>query len=367
MYAISNELAIQEMEAFFETPFYGPIYYDHLNNGYALPVITNPELPDTDGDGLKDWTVTYNKDNTRVIAPADNNPLKETVPHGIWNKHLEEEESGELIATDYSKNNNGFKLIPYQEIADFLVMVLLNYLYDPIEENQEKIRPILLYIKDLADPHTEIGAYFLNFILDNKKLAYHSQIETWQKTLGYNDFYDLFFGTASYMLHKTLEFSSNNNDYILWLWKGDYWNLQSGAEMGLYVASDKPEISGDSGIPHYEVVDFTLPMTLDLYTFENNSISTILKWHPEIDQWWITGFNHKHTYSNPYAMTMITSVDFSNKYESSTGEYINAEKLYEDLKSTEEKGLINSEGSYDLIFDDNNHTVWIVFYQGVFK
>ena len=169
---------------------------------------------------------------------------------------------------------------------------------------------------------------------------------------------------ASYMLHETIEFSSNNKDYILRLWKGDYWNLQSGAEMGLYVASDKPEISGDSGIPHYEVVDFTLPMTLDLYTFENNSISTILKWHPVVDQWWITGFCHTHTYSNPKDMTMITSINFANKFEDSTGKYIEAEKLYEDFLKAKIDNEIDSKGKYDLIFDDENLTVWIVFDEG---
>lgn len=63
-------------------------------------------------------------------------------------------------------------------------------------------------------------------------------------------------------------------------------------------------------------------------------------------------------------MTMITSINFANKFEDSTGKYIEAEKLYEDFLKAKIDNEIDSKGKYDLIFDDENLTVWIVFYEG---
>lgn len=37
-------------------------------------------------------------------------------------------------------------------------------------------------------------------------------------------------------------------NYSLWTWKGDYWNLQSGAEVGLYVYNN--EVTEEAGTKH---------------------------------------------------------------------------------------------------------------------
>lgn len=34
-------------------------------------------------------------------------------------------------------------------------------------------------------------------------------------------------------------FTYNGKNYALWLWKGAYWNLGTGAELGLYMQSKK--------------------------------------------------------------------------------------------------------------------------------
>jgi len=64
------------------------------------------------------------------------------------------------------------------------------------------------------------------------------------------------------MAEDKFYFTGDQKSYVLWVWKGDYWNLQSGAEMGLYVY-DKTI----ANTPHYNSVDFELPMTLSLYNY----------------------------------------------------------------------------------------------------
>ena len=73
---------------------------------------------------------------------------------------------------------------------------------------------------------------------------------------------------------------------LLWGWKGDYWNLGAGSEVGLYYYDDK----NYSGTDHYYVVNEgdEVPMTLYLYDIHNlnthlssqRHITNIFSWEP---------------------------------------------------------------------------------------
>lgn len=69
------------------------------------------------------------------------------------------------------------------------------------------------------------------------------------------------------------------------MWKGDYLNLNSGAEIGLY---SSPVGSGDK--IHYAKIK-AVDMNLSLYKYDTYSIQTIVNWYPDDPQWWITGFS----------------------------------------------------------------------------
>lgn len=83
-------------------------------------------------------------------------------------------------------------------------------LREPVNANETAIRTIALLIKATANGKlaTEAGAYLLNFIYDADGIAYHSQIDTWQRYFGYNDLYDDGFRIGSYMNHETFEFTT---------------------------------------------------------------------------------------------------------------------------------------------------------------
>ena len=142
--------------------------------------------------------------------------------------------------------------------------------------------------------------------------------------------------------------------YALWLWKGDYWNLQNGAEIGLYEYSDSysGSFSGDyKDIEHYHAVGFELPMSLSLYKYSNiyNDIFNIFSWSPMIEQWWCTGFSgYLHDADIPKLENMVSvgKIDFSG---------------YEDIfnKLKERIPIYGYEDSF--IFDSDNHTVWIMW------
>ena len=60
------------------------------------------------------------------------------------------------------------------------------------------------------------------------------------------------------MLVEDIPYSYNNKEYVLWMWKGDYWNLGTGSEIGLYQQSAESRT-------HYDAVDFLCSMQLSTY------------------------------------------------------------------------------------------------------
>jgi len=199
----------------------------------------------------------------------------------------------------------------------------------------------------------------LNFVQDTDGQAYHSQPDTWQRYFGYNAFYDDVFRIGSFMHYSPIEFSASNEKYCLWMWKGDYWNLHSGAEIGLYYSP-----TDYSGTEHYDVVDFEVPMTLNLYRYNSSTdIDTIFAWAPDAEkypQWWVTGFsgqNPEFLYPNENKMVAVGSIDLSSHPD--IYEALEKEKDNED--DEEKYNIINSY----LLFDDTSSTVWVCWYEGV--
>ena len=131
-------------------------------------------------------------------------------------------------------------------------------------------------------------------------------------------------------------------EYVLWLWKGDYWNLQTGAEIGLYVYQSEM-----FDTPHYDAIDFELPMTISLYNYYSASnIGNVFSWMPEAKQWWITGFNPYYKNPDPNIMVTIGSVNFSGH-----------EDLFEGLKKTVDNRRDTRGEAF--LFDEERRTVWI--------
>ena len=182
-----------------------------------------------------------------------------------------------------------------------------------------------------------LGGAFLNFIPDDYNVALHSQPETWQRAFGYNELYDLVFEVGSNMKRKYFE--TKNTQYRLWLWKGDYWNLRSGAEVGIYVKDNTS--SSQSDTPIYDCIDYEVPMYVSLYNYSSNRISeNIFNWNPSISQWWGTGFNWRYQDPDYHKMIVIGKIVLDSQ-----------NNLYTLLKTCKQSG--------EIIYDEHNKTVWI--------
>ena len=133
------------------------------------------------------------------------------------------------------------------------------------------------------------------------------------------------------------------------MWKGDYWNLQSGAEIGLYEYNRKV-----TGNDQYDAIDFEIPMELSLFNYDNSTekIECLFNWKPGVYQWWVTGFNPEFKEANPMKMTSIGKLKLEDNKDLyyAMKENSNKQEKYEDITCS------------NMLFDDENSCVWICFY-----
>lgn len=335
----------------YNTPIYDFLKYDTPPVKY-LPILSDPTKEDSDGDGLIDGEPQYYKytvnggEYTKLIAPTDPAPMSYTGPKNLWKTQISQMKYG-VVGHEYG-NDIDLDVEVDKDIADMLVEQLLSRRAE-INYNKKALRLAALYLKEKLDNTTQTGAYLLNFVRDENSTVYHSQPETWQRNFGYNELYDELFKIGSYMNYGRIEFEVSGKKYALWAWKGDYWNLQSGAEVGLYVYNDTY-----FNTPQYDAVDFEVPMTLSLYNCtDSRGYENLFNWAPIEDQWWITGFNPTYMKPNPDIMVSVASIDLSCH-----------EDLYFALCNTNSRMYIDEIRPENLIFDNATKTVWLQWYTG---
>ena len=333
--------------------------HEALWKSRVLPINSDPTREDSDGDGLLDGI--SQEENGIKIAPKDQNPLYYDGPLNMWKNHIEQMkyDGHSNVATKYQilyQDAQSLEEILYTYMNELPMTYdaaheLISYamfLKDWLKDNGDDIRPFLLCVKPFMSCSPSLGAYILNFDIDDKNQAYHAHPETWQKYFGYNDMYDDVFRIASYMHYGRVDFDVDDKTYALWAWKGDYWNLQSGAEVGIYRKSVTIH-----GTDHYDYAGFTVPMTLSLYNYYSSSnIISIYNWAPNEPQWWITGFDAYEYLPDPNKMAYIASIDLSE---------------YKELfKTISNKGNRKISDDYivdsNLLFDENTKTVWLQWY-----
>lgn len=320
-----------------------PEMYDIIKaaNRYYFIMNTDANSADSDGDGLQDNVRVYY--NGKVMLPIDPNPLVKDGPDGVWQEQyllaMEASETG-CVATeyDYSQTDDNTEMHEIAEDADIYIDMLLEY-SDIIKNCEPLIKAVTKPLKLGAEYTTEEGADFLDFKEDSLHQAYHSSAGNWQRAFGYNDVYDLIFEYSTDMKEYKLDFFDGNKEYAIWLWRGDYWNLQSGSEMGLYVYDRTI-----NGVKHYDVVNYEFPMTMSLFECTNGKIDNIFCWVPSEKQWWVTGFNKRYKEPNPKDMVTISSIDISSD-----------KNLYDAVKEN------LYEKKPNIIFDDTYCTIWIVW------
>lgn len=292
---------------------------------------SNPALEDTDNDGLLDGRSILSEDRNITIAPRDPAPKQADGPKGLWKEHIRAMRNGEKLATEHSENY---------------------YLYEDYDKSLRKVRflgidnfPAIPIFEYLLGGWASVGSMILDFQYDNREIALHSDWLQWQAIGGYNDFYDIVFDAATSMNRNKVPFSFQDEEFIIWSWKGDYLNLGPGAETGFY--SNKGLVSWQ----YWVELEYVTKMTLSLYKKIGNggAYTTYFNWCPDEPQWWITGFvpdNGGWNTVKEDQLVQISSVALN-------------EELFEALY--EQYSDYDFQLRYKAIIDKENRLVWIIF------
>jgi hypothetical protein len=365
----------------------------------VLLINANPNDPDSNGNGLLDGKATYfdetdetgaanNDGRGKKIAPKDTNPLRFTEGGRVWKTHINTMiDPNTLIPTEYGTSDlwnieddtNFMRDIVFFPIARFLFNVKLDS--ENMEENAEELVPALLSLREGVNNYEgylgiifyygvkklffEItaaeGGFYGNMQTDefednhNLGVIYHSTVDAWVRYMGYNDFFDECFAIGSNMRRQQFffEYDDNNEAYsngkhVLWLWKGDYWNMGAGTEMGVY-----RHAATMHNTEHYDVIKFELPMTIYLYSANGDDFDNIFCWEPRIEQWWATGFVPAYRNADPSVLYTVGTVNFVEDELS-----VNREAMYDGLKAAMSLPQNRYISQY-LLFDDDDHTVWV--------
>ena len=309
---------------------------------------SNPTNPDSDNDGLLDGSAQFYND--KPLAPQDPDPLKNNNGRA-WKNHIAQVKKGDKAAYGYS--NDYYKPVDFECELKFAFGII------PYLDNNS--------IEYASSWTSVIGSVLLDFKYDDKKIALHSDTTQWQSIGGYNDFYDEVFNIATSMKRIKLTYKYNDQDYVVWVWKGNYMNLGAGAEVGFYTQNNSLK---NKGIEQWDV-DGTLPMTLSLYKQTKSGIiyDTYFNWYPDEDQWWITGFVPDPFNEYLFQYNFIKSI-LETKLESHA-DYIKADELLQiaSVDFSNEPGMLsaikaswqNKKESQNLIFDERSNILWIVF------
>ena len=326
--------------------------------------------------------------NTALKAFEDvtlNGEVKNTNDSVIYSKY------GDIVIDSTNVNLNGLVYAPFGSvevkamnlnlnnvviIADSIVLdcpnVNANY---PVQfEGEVKWNFIFPYLDSnlvevIVSAFSSFGSVALDFRYDDEHIALHSDTTQWQSIGGYNDFYDWVFNTATSMNKLKLDFtlSTNNQDYVVWAWKGNYLNLGAGSEVGFYTQNETLEtLEKNFKLEHWMVSD-ELPMTLSLYKVAGNGLiyDTYYHWLPDENQWWITGFVpdvYDQWLSSKFGLDWGDTVTEDELLQIASVKLCNMYNAFKRKYSPDDLNMMlnfSDETPYTLIFDDKEEMVWI--------
>ena len=141
------------------------------------------------------------------------------------------------------------------------------------------------------------AAYFLGFEEDENCPSPFTAYTTvpgkrmWQSRVGYDTIYDTAFSLGGPIYRQRYKFTTTSDGitkyFVIWIWKGDYWNLGAGAEIGIYVANTQEQYDSN----FYEVDEnLVLDVNMDIKYRTLNGLIPIPLNNLTQRNWWVCSF-----------------------------------------------------------------------------
>ena len=328
----------------------------------------SPAIIDNDHDGLYDNSSRYINETSSL--PEDPDPEVMNAPRGLLDQYSDDIVNGRYATT----------------LTNSQAQPAANPLSGTTGSINDLWLSLCVWFADSSNRKAAlsfIGCYTLGFFDDNLGIAAHSKYEQFQRDFGYCDLYDAIFkiGTNNNMDQlKPSSFNFDGRKIRFWAWRGDYLNLGTGGELGIYCDPVNPidfidthvsstvgkylkSVLGSNGyefLDWWSVAPYELPMRLSVYNKQNGGFSSVLNWFPQDYQWWITGFNYHMWNPDVHKMYMITEINFNDSTSMQVADDDKIEMFLRFKAYVELNMKKNSDNKY-VLFDNNRNIAYIIW------
>ena len=151
------------------------------------------------------------------------------------------------------------------------------------------------------------GMLGLGFNFNFKDMVIYTVVDAWTRDLGFAVVYDIIANAIGLYDYETRRyyFEYDGLEWMIQVWKGTYFLVANGAEVGIY-----NRVPGEELGTFYNCADNDqmLEMQMKLMYKNKTLINTRTQRH-----WWLTGFHLSGKVYDPASLTMIYTITFPNK------------------------------------------------------
>jgi hypothetical protein len=154
--------------------------------------------------------------------------------------------------------------------------------------------------------HDGKGMLGLGFDFNFKEMVIYTVVDAWTRDFGFAVIYDIaanMVGVYDYVTRR-YHFDYDGLEWMIQVWKGTYYIVTNGAEVGIYNRVPGEEIGSFYNCAND---DQMMEMQMKLSYKDKVLINTKPQTH-----WWLTGFHLSGTVYNPESLTMVYSITFPN-------------------------------------------------------
>lgn len=150
------------------------------------------------------------------------------------------------------------------------------------------------------------GMLGLGFNFNFKEMVIYTVVDAWTRDLGFAVTYDVLANAVGIydIVTQRYHFDYDGLEWMIQVWKGTYFIVTNGAEVGIY-----NRVPGEEIGTFYNCAndDQMMEMQMKLSIGDKVLINTKPQKH-----WWLTGFHLSGTVYNPASLTMVYSITFPN-------------------------------------------------------
>lgn len=150
------------------------------------------------------------------------------------------------------------------------------------------------------------GMLGLGFNFNFKEMIVYTVVDAWTRNFGFAVIYDTIANAVGIYDYETrrYHFDYDGLEWMIQVWKGTYFYVTNGAEVGIY-----NRVPGEEMGTFYNCAndDQMMEMQMKLSYKDKVLINTASQKH-----WWLTGFHLSGTVYNPASLTMVYSITFPN-------------------------------------------------------